>query len=819
MTLKTFQEMAVASGVNLFAHAKTLLDAAPNDPDSRANTVNHNGYLLIEAPTGSGKTLLAGNIVERFSSAEDVVWFWFAPFKGIVGQTVGFLREQFQGLRLRELQEDRAAAGSRRGDVFVTTWQTVATRVKDKRNVRKDGELNPSIDELIKSLRSQGLRIGVVVDEAHHSFHGDTQAAIFFREVLRPEYTILITATPDDADIKEFEKAQGIGELHRIRVSRVDAVSSGLIKAGVKCVAYFVDADKKALVDLEATALHDGVRLHRQLKKELSKLRVQLTPLLLVQADSTEKSVERLKGRLLANGFTENQIAVHTADEPDAGLLALANDETREVLIFKMAVALGFDAPRAFTLVSMRASRDPDFGVQLVGRILRVHRRIQGRAQRGELPEPLRFGYVFLADAETQGGLDIAGQRINAIHTEYAKISPATIVVRVGDQPPMVQAVPDGQPTLFQLTPAAEGEGTARPASGVSPGNAAEFDLEAFFETGGAGTAGTTGRSSAASASEPAISIGSLFSYRYPLKNGVPKRFKTQTVSPNIEVTEEDCANKFIFSTRELFEALIGRIAVEKRTLEVFTQEVQHEFNFSADLSPERAECLAQKVLLRSEVFDPRELRCALLTKLQTVMRELAMADAGEPDKVRHYLNVILAWHPGLLHDAQKQALAETAELLEAEDLPNEWASEIPLNISRHNIYGVLPAELNDWERRFADVLDRDSNDIVRWWHRNLPHKPWSVNVLLPDGRGFYPDFVIGVERRRTEDHVLLADPKYMFEQSEQEAKVQAKHRSYGRVLILFLDGGTRWMTVGYNEKLKKAVLERELRLSDLAGF
>ena len=296
----------------------------------------------------------------------------------MVGQTAAFLREQFHGLRLRELADDRAAAMSRAGDVFVTTWQTVATRVKDKRNVRKEGDTNPSIDTLVETLRAQGLRIGVVVDEAHHGFGKDTVAAKFFRDVLMPEYTVLITATPDDAEVKEFEEAMGIAELQRISVSRADVVDVGLIKKGVKCAAYFVEPEKRALVDLQGTALRDGVAAHRKLKQSLADLKVPLVPLLLVQADSTEKSVDKLRERLLRMGFTNEQIAVHTADEPDSGLLALANDETREVLVFKMAVALGFDAPRAFTLVSMRASRDPDFGVQLVGRILRVHRRLQG---------------------------------------------------------------------------------------------------------------------------------------------------------------------------------------------------------------------------------------------------------------------------------------------------------------------------------------------------------------------------------------------------------------------------------------------------------
>ena len=369
-TLRSFQETAVESGVALFTTAKALLECAGADAASRAAAINHNGYLLIEAPTGAGKTLMAGTIVERFSHEEDVVWFWFAPFRGVTGQTAAFLREQFHGLRLRELADDRAAAMSRRGDVFVTTWQTVATRVKDKRNVRKEGDTNPSIDTLLETLRDAGLRIGVVVDEAHHGFGGKTLAAEFFREVLRPEYTILITATPDDADVRAFEKAMGIAELQRIRVSRADAVGAGLIKAGVKCAAYFVDADKRALVDLQGTALRDGVAAHRKLKATLAEMKIPLVPLLLVQAD---KSTDEIKARLLRMGFTEEQIAVHTAEEPDADLLALANDERREVLVFKMAVALGFDAPRAFTMVSMRAARDADFGVQLVGRILRVH--------------------------------------------------------------------------------------------------------------------------------------------------------------------------------------------------------------------------------------------------------------------------------------------------------------------------------------------------------------------------------------------------------------------------------------------------------------
>jgi superfamily II DNA or RNA helicase len=820
-TLKRFQELAVQSGVELFTHAKSQIDAAQGDAASRAHAVNHNGYLLIEAPTGSGKTLIAGNIVERFSSVEDVVWFWFAPFKGVVGQTAGFLREQFAGVRLREMSEDRATAGSRRGDIFVTTWQTVATRVKDSRNVRKDGEQNPSVDELIAGLRAAGLRIGVVADEAHHSFHGDTQAAKFFHEILAPEYTVLVTATPDDADVRDFEQRMGIAELHRIRVSRDEAVESGLIKSGVKCAAYFVDSDKAALVDLEDIALRDGVALHRKIKDRLAKDRVPLTPLLLVQVDSkddepasrTEASVHRVKERLLALGFTGEQIAVHTSKEPDAGLLAIANNEKIEVLIFKMAVALGFDAPRAFALVSMRASRDSDFGVQLVGRILRVHRRLQQRAFDNKLPDLLRYGYVFLADAASQTGLDAAGQRINQIQTEYAKISPTTAVVNIGGQT-MIQVLGSGGQTSFFPTPAPvpsfinEDDPTGTPEKENFTLQWLTGDFRPTVNPEGGPENGGGARTA------PPV-IGTQ---HYALRAGIPRHFKTQVVSADPEVSEEDCAQRFIVSARDLLEALKSRVKVQRKTLDIFTHQMEFEY-VGAALDPDQAARLANKALTRSLVFDARELRRALLRKLAATLREETMEEAEDPEKVAHLLNVILATNPQLLFEAQKRALAFTAELEEADELPPAIISEEPLPTSRFNVYGIIPPGLNSWERAFADYLDRDMTDLVRWWHRNLPHKPWSVNVLLPDGSGFFPDFVVSIAGRKKENGVLLTDPKFAFELTKEIPKTTVEHSAYGRVLILSLQGGIRWTTVRYDEAMKKPVLGDEFRVADAVAY
>ena len=822
-TPKPFQLAAVESGLQIFSECKRLLDISRDNTASRTAAISQHGKLLLEAPTGAGKTLIAGHIVEKFSALESVVWFWFAPFKGVTGQTASSLRAELPGLRLRELAEDRQAADSRSGDVFVTTWQTVATKVKDSRNVHRPGESNLTIEELIAALRQKKLRIGVVVDEAHHGFFStgaETQAMKFFRETLQPEYTVLVTATPDDADITQFEKSLGLSKLNRTTINRQEPVDEGLIKEGIKCVAYFAPPGQEALVDYEDVALREGVALHRKWKTELKKLGVDLTPLMLVQVDSKDKSVERAKERLLALGFTETQIAIHTAEEPDSGLLALANDEAREVLVFKMAVALGFDAPRASTLVSMRAARDEDFGVQLVGRILRVHRKLQGRARAKTLPEILRYGYVFLADAEAQTGLDLAGQRINKLQTEYAKVSPTTAVTMLGGKPHVQVLGADGQIRLIPLTPPASwpvseatGESVARP-----DGDYSGFALELL-------TGGYAPQDLLPAEFKPTLPVGNApvirtsRGYSYAIRPDVPRRFKTQVVSPDNEVTEEDCAQKFMLSSGEILRAIAAKVQVQRRTLEVFTHQIEMDFT-NAVMDADHAAKIAFKVLTKNESFDARELRRSLLRKLKATLKELALDQADDDEQVGHMLNVILCARPELLYQAQKVALATHCQVEQTEEgLPAALENDSPLPTSRLNVYRIMPPGLNSWERPFAELLDHDSQKIVRWWHRNPPLKPWSVSVVLDDGRNFYPDFVIGIEGRKCDDGGLLADPKFAFEITQEQPKTYAEHPIYGRVLILSLQGGAQWMTVRYDERQRKAVLDQEFRLADAAGY
>ena len=102
------------------------------------------GVMLLQAPTGSGKTMMLGRTLEdlRGSLPRRVVWFWFAPYAGLVAQTRDALAEQCGSLRLRDPSKDRASIGARDGDVFLQTWASVAATNKEAKKVRRSTENN-----------------------------------------------------------------------------------------------------------------------------------------------------------------------------------------------------------------------------------------------------------------------------------------------------------------------------------------------------------------------------------------------------------------------------------------------------------------------------------------------------------------------------------------------------------------------------------------------------------------------------------------------------------------------------------------------------
>ena len=819
---KGYQREAVKNALEIFRYAESQFRQAGDDA-SRAAVTAFNGCLLLEAPTGSGKTLMAGMIADKFAAPDresnaQIVWFWFTPFAGLVEQAKGAIKSTFVGLRVRDLQGDRKTRGTKSGDVYVTTWASVAASNAATRKVRTGGEFDLSLDKLIAELRADGFRIGALVDEAHHSFTKAAETVRFYRETLKPDFTLMITATPDDSDVDKFKKAAGIENLHRIRVSRKEAVEAGLIKDGIKSIAYLAADDQKELVDFAATALADGWGMHNVIKQGLQTAGISLVPLMLVQVANNNKAVDEARSRLEALGVPESKIAWYTAEDPNDDLLSVAIDEKKEVLIFKVAVALGFDAPRAFTLVSMRGAKDTDFGIQVVGRILRVHSRLQGPTLEKKLPELLRCGYVFLADSANQSGLVNAGEKINSIQSELSQVCPYTMVVKIAGRNE-IQVSHNGQTQLLSapysppVWPAPETNVAADgvPFAGDSPG---------WQQTG-------ILTNLVLLPTEPAPQGSDLPRSNTPLVNG------NRSYAIRDGILHVYRSERLPLSTADLLTCIAANIAIDdkafnagfrqsvkvtRQTVDLFEGSEATE-SMQARLSDAEIARRAQSVLFDADYLDPRDLHDVLLARLKTEYghRGIDTDDTG----IELALNRIMAAYPHLIRTAARTCAARFKEVFDAASLPD--FVELPSGVkkSRLNIYGVMPQDLNGPERTFADLLDADTTGTVEYWFRNEPRKPWSIGIVMPSGDRYFPDFAIKVAGRTAGSGLLLVETKgnHILNGDDTLDKILAEHKLYGVPLMLAQDAGGRFMTVKYFPNTGRNEEDQIFRIENLAGY
>lgn len=817
VTPKRYQVDAKDSVLEIFRYACKQIDETEDLP-SRLAASAYNGCVLIQAPTGAGKTLIAGMVAEEFSKDTKIVWLWFTPFAGLVEQARISIKNDFQGLRVRDISCERVARGTRSGDVFVTTWASVAASRKDARRIRRDGDVSVSLDHFLEQLRASGFKVGVLVDEAHHTFSTGTESVKFYREVLKPDFTLMITATPDDQDAENFRKSSGIAVMHRITVSRLDAVEAKLIKGGIKSVAYLAGDQHRDLIDFGLAALMDGVRVHQAIKVQLAAEGIDMVPLLLVQVDSSEKSVAKAKKDLMDLGIREEAIAVYTSKEPDDELLAVARDESREVLIFKMAVALGFDAPRAFALVSMRGAQDKDFGVQIVGRILRVDRRLQGK----QVSELLKYGYVFLADAEKQTGLTGAADKINAIRTEMSAISPFTMQVTIGGQTG-VQVVENGrQPSLWAAPwePPGLPELITEEDSPVLQQKGQQSLLEGFILSPLPAPANKPGRATPNTVSSPAFPQSPGEQY-YGLSDGIPRVFKTEL--RNLETSGLlQCVEKLIKLDGNVLTAGLRRaVTIKRKEEEIFTHDVTYE-ELQARLSDADIVIRGQRLLFEPDYLDPRQLQKALLTRLTNECRERGFDELLEsPENLRRAMHLILIAHKNLLRDAVRTCSAQHKELVDTASLPETVTWPTGCITARLGVYGVFPPDLNNDELAFAQLLDADMSETVEWWHRNEPCKRHSIGLVMPDGKNYFPDFMVKVKGRSKGDGLLLIEVKgkFLMNSGNTPDKALASHGLYRQPLMVMLEESGRWMTLRFNEKTDKLEPDAVFRLDALAEY
>ena len=801
------------------------------------------GVTLLQSPTGSGKTLVLGRVLEvlRGALSRPVVWLWFAPYAGLVSQTRDALVIQCGGLRVRDVVSDRAPAATRDGDVFIQTWATVAARNKNARRVRRTSESNLSLDDMLAELRDRRYFIGVVIDEAHLNFGASAKvAADFYLRHLRPDFTLLATATPNDDKLDAFREKAQIEVASRIIVPRSDVVAAGLNKVGLKLgIIRFRDGDGE-LIDHEQATLTAGWTQHKRICAELEERGIELTPLMLVQVEDQAKGeedpVKRVRDKLIEIGVSENSIAIHTSGEPDPDFHLLAYDPDKQVLIFKVAVATGFDAPRAWTLVSVRPNRGKDFGLQIVGRIMRVHPAIRPIHGENAL---LDSGYVLLTDPEMQSGLQAAVDEIQTVRESIALITDQLDVYEFGSadsttnvcdierpleeasQPPVDAA--DRQVRLGRLIE--QGQIKADVAdmgleeqdrailAGESLQRMMEIPLFPAEDLPVVTRLGTVGEVSRAEKGHHRL---------YPLRSDldVPRAlFRELPADPS-------AADEFVGDIAREFCRTAGLVALLQRRLtkatldlrDLFTSEIQDRIDLRLRLSNARVADRAQLAFKFNDSVDPRLLKQALVTELRRVVDDQGV-EAEERD-LRRAIDLAAMMEPEKLKAAIISAQARRVRTDSSMPVPKSYSGPDGLAPAVKGAYGVFPQRLNREEKSFATFLDVDDTGTVKWWLRNPENESWATRLILPSGHRFFPDFVVGVKGRTTPDSIALVEIKDDGEtgrlQSDRNVeKIRVQHREYRNVFWTYRENGI-WVRARYAEGLHRIVPKDSFRIREL---
>jgi len=369
--LKPFQETAIAKLKDQFLDLwKTSENQLP---------------LVFKSPTGSGKTVMLAQFLRDIVSdprfvGNDAAFLWMSKGPTLVEQSKNKLFEYYGGASELELLDinDLNHKVLTHNSVFFINWEKLKGQSKEVLKIRRENEQDVSFDGMIEATHEEKREIIVIIDEEH--LGADTDKALELIDgLIKPKIIIRASATPKyEPTLSDIEDNQA----GFVRVKREDVVREGLIKEKI-IFQTEEDLNQKQFkhMDQDEILLELAYNRRIELVKYYKELGLDINPLVLIQLPNDDKAsaetsstskqdivVEFLKKK----GVLENNIAIWLSEDKVNLDDIEKNDSPIEFLLFKQAVATGWDCPRAGVLVMFREIKNPTFAIQTVGRILRM---------------------------------------------------------------------------------------------------------------------------------------------------------------------------------------------------------------------------------------------------------------------------------------------------------------------------------------------------------------------------------------------------------------------------------------------------------------
>jgi len=327
---------------------------------------------IFEAPTGSGKTIMVGEFLKRLVNPLDredgkqfsFIWISVRDLHDQSKKSLGnHFENVFRYLHFEDLQNNVIG----KNEILFLNWEKIYN--KDRIYIREN-EKGKNLSNIVENTKQAGREVILIVDESHHTNLGPNATKV--RADISAKITLEVSATP------VFRDPDGHIKVHFEKV-----VAEGMIKNEVAINPEFqkfkVDGKSSREMVIEA-AIERRKELLEAYKAEGS----DINPLVLIQLPNLQKGINDLDKDVLTDvqkilkrkyDITEDndRMAIWLADNKTPNLVNIEKGTNEvEVLVFKQAIALGWDCPRAQILVIFRETESKVFLLQTVGRIMRM---------------------------------------------------------------------------------------------------------------------------------------------------------------------------------------------------------------------------------------------------------------------------------------------------------------------------------------------------------------------------------------------------------------------------------------------------------------
>lgn len=330
--------------------------------------------MVFKAPTGAGKTVSMAAYLDRLSAelaarpdaaTSKVAYIWFAPNQ-LHLQSYLSLSHYFEELRsIHPIQfEDVTDGKLHPNEILFVNWQSVN---KANNLYVKENEQGKDLIKFVHAAMLDDTEIICILDEAHYHANGKKAKALL--KQIQAKIEIDVSATP------LFNSDYG----HTIK--RPEVVAAEMIKQKV-VLNPGLDSSSQEGKGLRQVLLDEALQKRTDIQAAYHAAGVEINPLLLIQLPNETKNESSLDKELIAEvktylevkGITTNneKLAVWLSDKKTNLDGLEEKDSLTEVLLFKQAIALGWDCPRAAVLLIFREITQEHFGIQTVGRILRM---------------------------------------------------------------------------------------------------------------------------------------------------------------------------------------------------------------------------------------------------------------------------------------------------------------------------------------------------------------------------------------------------------------------------------------------------------------